>query len=73
MAVGVLWLFLTVPCVGLQSVIVVFSDHTHLLFYKQTSRLSHITHAISHHSFILIEDLFKLITKREFPSILVNL
>ena len=26
-----LWLFLTVPCVGLQCVIVVLSDHTHLL------------------------------------------
>ena len=29
--VNVLWLFLTVPWVGLQSMIVVFSDHTHLL------------------------------------------
>ena len=29
----VLWLFLTVPWVGLQCVIVVFPDHTHLLFY----------------------------------------
>ena len=28
----VLWLFLTVPWVGLQYVIVVFPDHTHLLF-----------------------------------------
>ena len=27
-----LWLFLTVPWVGLQYVIVVFPDHTHLLF-----------------------------------------
>ena len=27
-----LWLFLTVPCVRLQCVIVVFTDHTHLLF-----------------------------------------
>ena len=26
-----LWLFLTVPWVGLQCVIVVFPDHTHLL------------------------------------------
>ena len=31
-AVDVLWLFLTVLWVGLQSVIVVFPDHTHLLF-----------------------------------------
>ena len=32
MNVSVLWLFLTLPCVGLQYVIVVFPDHTHLLF-----------------------------------------
>ena len=30
--IKVLWLFLTVPRLGLQCVIVVFSDHTHLLF-----------------------------------------
>ena len=30
-AVNVLWLFLMVPWVGLQFVIVVFPDHTHLL------------------------------------------
>ena len=29
--VYVMWLFLTVPWVGLQYVIVVFPDHTHLL------------------------------------------
>ena len=29
--INVLWLFLAVPWVGLQCVIVVFSDHTHLL------------------------------------------
>ena len=28
--VNVLWLFLTVPCVSLQFVIVVYPDHTHL-------------------------------------------
>ena len=28
--INVLWLFLTVPWVGLQCVIVVFPDHTHL-------------------------------------------
>ena len=28
---NVLWLFLAVPCVGSQCVIVVFPDHTHLL------------------------------------------
>ena len=32
MNVSVLWLFLTLPCVGLQYVIGVFPDHTHLLF-----------------------------------------
>ena len=30
--VNVFWLFLTVPCVGLQCVIVVFPDYTHLFF-----------------------------------------
>ena len=29
---NVMWLFLTVPWVGLQYVIVVFLDHIHLLF-----------------------------------------
>ena len=29
---NVLWLFLMVPWVGLQYVIVIFPDHTHLLF-----------------------------------------
>ena len=29
--INVLWLFLTVPWIGLQRVIVVFPDHTHLL------------------------------------------
>ena len=31
--VYILGLFLTVPWVGLQCVIVVFPDHTHLLFF----------------------------------------
>ena len=31
----VLWLFLMLPWVGLQCVIVVFPDHTHLLFDRQ--------------------------------------
>ena len=30
--IHVMWLFLTVPWVGLQYVIVVFHDRTHLLF-----------------------------------------
>ena len=33
--VNVLWLFLSVPWAGLQCVIVVFSDHTHLLFGEE--------------------------------------
>ena len=33
------WLFLTVPQGCLQFVIVVFPDHTHLLFYKLNKRL----------------------------------
>ena len=31
--INVLWLFLTVPWVGLQCVIVIFPDHTQLLFH----------------------------------------
>ena len=30
--VSIMWLFLTVPCVGVLCVIVVFPGHTHLLF-----------------------------------------
>ena len=33
----VVWLFLAVPWVGLQFVIVVFPDHTHLLFLNAGS------------------------------------
>ena len=32
--INVLWLFLTMPLVGMQCVNVVFPDHTHLLFGK---------------------------------------
>ena len=31
--INVLWLFFTVPWVGLQCLIVVFPDHTHLVLY----------------------------------------
>ena len=34
--VNVRWFFLTVPWIGLQCMIVVFPDHTHLLFYCGT-------------------------------------
>ena len=37
--IHVLWLFLTVPWVGLQCVIVVFPDHTHLLFVPTLTKL----------------------------------
>ena len=33
--INVLWLFLTVPWAGLQDAIVVFPDHTHLLFARR--------------------------------------
>ena len=36
--IDVLWLFLMVPWVGLQCVIVVFADHTHLLFCRHILR-----------------------------------
>ena len=32
LTVRVLWLFLTVPCIALQYLVVVFPDHTYLLF-----------------------------------------
>ena len=31
--INVLWLFLTVPCVGLQCIMVEFPNHPHLLYY----------------------------------------
>ena len=33
--INVMWLLLTVPCVGLQYVIVVFPDHTYFLVPKK--------------------------------------
>ena len=36
--INTMWLFLTAPWVGLQYVIVVFPDHTHLLFNACASR-----------------------------------
>ena len=42
--VYVLWLFLTVPWVGLQCVIVVFPDHTYLLFLFSCRLLKTHTH-----------------------------
>ena len=33
--VNAMWLFLTMPGIGLQCVIVVFPDHTHFLIYLE--------------------------------------
>ena len=38
--INVLWLFLTVPWVGLQCVTVVFPDHTHLFFGANEIKLN---------------------------------
>ena len=40
MTVNALWPFLMMPRVGLQCVIVVFPDHTHLLFDPDQARLN---------------------------------
>ena len=39
-SLNILWLFLRVPWVGLQCVIVVFPDHTHLLFKSIRCKIS---------------------------------
>ena len=39
--IHVLWLFLTVPWVGLQCAIVVFSDHTHFLNSEDSDEMPH--------------------------------
>ena len=44
--VVVVWLFLTVPWVCLQFVIVVFPDHTHLLFLRFSKCLSQLSYHI---------------------------
>ena len=43
--INALWLFRTMPWVGLQYVIVVFPDHTHLLFYTNTQTNKNIRNA----------------------------
>ena len=45
--VNVLWLFPTMPWVGLQCVIVVFSDNTHLLFYNPQADRAKENHILS--------------------------
>ena len=43
--INVLWLFITVLLVGLQHLIVVFPDHTHLLWKPELFRLTSLWHA----------------------------
>ena len=47
--VNVLRLFLTVPWVGLQCMIVVFPDHTHLLSVETVHMLGMLTKAFTSH------------------------
>ena len=42
--ITVLWLFLTLPWVGLQCMIVVFPDHTHLLFVNNNDLRMSVEH-----------------------------
>ena len=51
-AVNAPWLFLTVPWVGLQCVIVVLSCHTHLLFEIVSKPLQHGTIEFSRIKFV---------------------
>ena len=37
--VSAMWLFLTMPCIGLQCMIMVFPGHTHLLYDYEHGRL----------------------------------
>ena len=41
-----MWVFLTMPLVGLQSVIAVFPDYTHLLFCREEPRSSLVSGVI---------------------------
>ena len=47
-AVNVLYLFPTVTCVGLWSLIVVFHDHSHLFFSIYTGRIKPWSSRLSH-------------------------
>ena len=46
--INALWLFLMVLLVGLQHVIVVFPDHTHLLSKPELFRLTILWHYVMH-------------------------
>ena len=57
--VNVLWLFPTLPCVGLQFVIVVLSDHTHFLFLHSHPIINQHYYFTKHScGILLIEYLF---------------
>ena len=62
---NVLWLSFTVPWVGLQFVIVVFPDHTHLLFY--TTILTWFWHSI----IVLVLRIRIYSHKIELPNVLI--
>ena len=58
--INVLWLFLTVPLVGLQYVIVVFPDHSNLLF--EFSRLNYIQFSVVSVSvFISFQPMYRIL------------
>ena len=54
MAVIVRWNFFTAPRVGLQCVIVVFPDHTHLLFWTCPLQMTRFHWQITIHEMVLI-------------------
>ena len=59
------WLFLTVPLGCLQFVIVVFPDHTHLLFFSQRTPLNYLSIVILH-AFLSSPDFFQSHLLRKF-------
>ena len=62
--INVLWLFLTVPWVGLQYVIVVFPDHSHLLFAINLKRKRKLValHLLSYRCIVTINVLWLFLT-----------
>ena len=60
MAVGVLWLFLAVPWVALQCVIVVFSDHTHLLFEIMCNGIAILSRGPDSFGFLVINVFYRV-------------
>ena len=74
--VNVLWLFLALPWVGLNCVIVVFPDHTHLLFNLDQRIVAHkvIVFGINKTYFLmqLILAYFFLLFLNSFLQIIIN-